>query len=1123
MFRSGPTGGGQEATYISDQDRDSLLWSLSKRGLNFVSDLGWALDTPAAYVRSGIDYAQDGQWNDPLTDDRVSGRDLLTNAGLSTGNGYVDFWGGLATEVATDPLSLLTGPMSALTKSGRALKSAGLLDDAARYASRSLSDDASRALASGAPLDLPSYAKRTLSDMGADVSTDQAALEAAAKYAEHYGRPLVGARDSLRNSRLGDVIGSDPAMLEKVRGALDLPRGAAIPNDLLDDTLGRNFGLAMPLSSTNFGAFDVPGGAALGDAMDRAGSYLRWNPVGRGYAALTDKSVSGQTDALSQAIAKKANAYGDIGEAKAGREFVDRIGFDATMSPTNLHTTEIGEAMGRLMEDTPAARIATSADRTLMGNAPAVKKAVDEWGNIRQEILADGKRLGVPSAELEHPYGVGYLPYKENIPGYNEGGSRRVFDPETGDMLHRADYNKLPGGLAQLQELSADARFAGKGRTLSGVGADGVGLATDDEVAQQIYGIVNGAVPAGAPEYSMDNALGLTRMLNRLDGPKAIFGTHPLESVAQYMQGRGRKHGMVDALLDSVQGQVRDMPYTHVPGGGHISVGEALTTRLGLEPGAMDELAKRMGVTTDELANQSVSRDVIDNISRMADAYKSPQAQSTIAKYIKSYNNLFKANALLSGSRLTRDLYSSAIGNFILAGNSTLPGMADASTLMHGVKDNYRAFASRLADIPRYKKLPEADRLKAFMLDIGESRVLQGMGTLGTEIGDRTGEAVKTLMPGSVQENIYNPASQWSDLLSIRGVYDPATKAWGQDALKTRNPLYRAAEVAGDKSDTFTRLTGYMGLLRQNIDPLEAARLVKRQHVDYSQLTTVEKSLRDYLVPFYTYESRSIGRTVDDLVRRPGGRTGQMIRMLARSSDPSEQGDPYLPEHIRRLPPYIPLGDNNFLTNIEFPGINAINAGKIKKDANGWVDPYESLIATLQGYGSKLAPIPKASIELLSGNDLFSGKRINEVPTTLDRLIQSATGDDEAQAPDAINMASRFVAPALPLGLGKIVTQMTDTRSGASPEERAARAFLSATTGLQVKTATPEDAARDAQRQARELLKGHTRSYDSVSIAEDELLTLSPELRQVYELNRRLGKDSREAKKRREQLGLMGR
>jgi hypothetical protein len=79
------------------------------------------------------------------------------------------------------------------------------------------------------------------------------------------------------------------------------------------------------------------------------------------------------------------------------------------------------------------------------------------------------------------------------------------------------------------------------------------------------------------------------------------------------------------------------------------------------------------------------------------------------------------------------------------------------------------------------------------------------------------------------------------------------------------------------------------------------------------------------------------------------------------------------------------------------------------------------------------------------------------------------------------------------------------------------------TTGLQFKTATPEQAARDALRQSRDLLGDYTRSYNAVSIPEDELLTLPPALREVYELNRRLGKDGREAKKRREQLGIMGR
>lgn len=1148
------------AEYISDEERDSLLSTLASKGMNFIGDLGWGLDTPGAFVRSGIHGLSTGEWKNPLSDERVSGREMLKGLGLDTGNGWIDAPAGFVAEAALDPLALLTGPANALGLAGRATKATGLLDDAARVASKTLSGEASTALQAGLKYDVPSFAQNTLKGMGAQGDD---LTEAAAKYAEHYGRPLVGRREAYRTSTIDDILPADPlARLDAEKRLTDY-LSAQSPGTTLDsirgEKLGKQFGLALPFAKENFAAFDLPGGAQFGDAMDRVADATRWGAAGRKFYALTDKSVSGQGTALEQAIASKINHSGDVGEAKAGREWVDRIGYDAVRSPTDLHTVEMGERMARLMEQPKSGplEIASNEDLLSMSNVPALKNTVDQWDEMRQEILRDGKRLGVPSAELEHPYGLGYMPYKENIPGFNATSKRKVFDPETGDMLHRAEYNKLPGGVSQLQELSSNPMIAGKNRTLASnyVQLDAP-KASDEDVARYIFNAINdplderlgmhggtGTPFTSMPQYSMDNAMGLGRMLNKLDEAKPLFGMHPLESTLQYTQGRGRSHGITDSLLDTVAGHTVDGAYTAIPGGGHISIGEALRTRLGLQDGAIDEVARRYAAMTGKTVDPSklaIKEDLVDSLSRMADAYQSPKAQGTIANGLKLYNQFFKAKALLWPAAKVRDFYSSAIGNIIEAGPESATMLPTAASLLNG---DYAGIADAVNQIPRYRNMPAGtDKIKELLLDAGEARVLSGMGTAGTDLGDRTADAVKTMMPGSSPVSLsesFSPlfrdasakASDWHPL-NLRGMPDGK----GGNLLDTTNPLFKVGENIGDYSDSVIRLSGWLSLLKQGVDPVEASRRMRRQHIDYQSLTPFEKSIRDKWVPFYTFESRAAARTIGDLVDRPGGRTAQSLRFINRLQDGNK--DEYLPERLRSQPsipiPEIvgdatealglgnlaktPNGEQRYLSNIEWPSFPSLSKPVIKRDAEGWVDPYQSLLGTLQNYASSTAPIPKGVAELVFDRDLYQKRPLGDVTTPADMIAQTLTGREDSKAPEAVNALLR-VAPFFSREL-TFAKGLMDDKQGTLPE-RALATGVRAATGLTVTAATEDEKRYDAQKQGDFLLRRYSKSFRKPVIPEDVLLTLPPALQQAYQLNRRLDKDRADAKKRAQKLGLV--
>lgn len=116
---------------------EGLLTKAKSVGLSGLATIGNVFGTPGSMVRNAL------AGENPLTplmhplsgEGRVEGRDLLRRNGLI---GKKDTWGnfagGLAVDIATDPLTYLTGPMGALTKSGKVGRAAGFLDDAAHVA-----------------------------------------------------------------------------------------------------------------------------------------------------------------------------------------------------------------------------------------------------------------------------------------------------------------------------------------------------------------------------------------------------------------------------------------------------------------------------------------------------------------------------------------------------------------------------------------------------------------------------------------------------------------------------------------------------------------------------------------------------------------------------------------------------------------------------------------------------------------------------------------------------------------------------------------------------------------------------------------------------------------------------
>ena len=238
----------------------------------------------------------------------ATGVDVLRQAGLLTGNKYLDTGLGIGAEIALDPTTYISGGGSGFaTTAGRAARAANLLDDAPRLFSRAAinagkADDLTRGVKTWGqrlvePLDsVGARAKKVYDNLGFDINklTDE----------DLAVRPLIGRRQALRSNLPGtnrpmtlrDVVeaSADPSKaLDDVTDFL----GQSNVQKTLDNPLFKDFNFSLPNPlpvgprrlldvSTN-----VPGGGVLSEVLDRYGDAARFSAAGRAIGKFSDKSL----------------------------------------------------------------------------------------------------------------------------------------------------------------------------------------------------------------------------------------------------------------------------------------------------------------------------------------------------------------------------------------------------------------------------------------------------------------------------------------------------------------------------------------------------------------------------------------------------------------------------------------------------------------------------------------------------------------------------------------------------------------------------------------------------------------------------------------------------------------
>ena len=490
----------------SQADERSILRQTGDAALDTVGAIGNLLDVPGSVARDLLTFLPGGPapqnpfdqllpQNWTKSRGRITGQEFLKEYGFDPDSKLAGFGAGLAFEVATDPLSYLSGGMTAALKGGgkgaiasRSLKKAGLLDNVDLYAKAGEMGKRQTMLKSSAKdvleSDLlkksgPDTVQRASNEFERAIRSDKAFKQAAEGLSEAQQKKLV---DEIRNATLAE-------------------------------------------GSLRFGAFGKGinfGGSSIAKKTDKALSSLRYSKPVVAAASRLSKTNEKLTTAESQKAMRKylaeqqgafvsarermyenlrvldpvLNDFGDLkGDALTGKR--NEVGFqitrfledinrerrvDVAADGTETIATKFGASRNELFEESlddykenflSQLRDQVKSDKELdrfvdedvynrvesiieSGVADDIKDSLDE-------LIVQAK--GFQDIEQLEDVFATYLPrVRQTSRGIlsGSGSKRKAFDPENPFRVKRADeLRNLPGGTAAIQRMSVDPRFAG--------------------------------------------------------------------------------------------------------------------------------------------------------------------------------------------------------------------------------------------------------------------------------------------------------------------------------------------------------------------------------------------------------------------------------------------------------------------------------------------------------------------------------------------------------------------------------------------------------------------------------------------------------------------------------------
>lgn len=1145
---------------MSEEEQASMLQNLAYAGSSGLTGIGWLLDTPGSMVRGllseGPLKALSALWE--TSDERVTGRELARQYGLAGDkDNWANFGGGLAAEMALDPLTYLGPGLLRPFLGGVAKTAAGKAAEKAAMFTGDLGLVAKQAVDKG--LRPAGYGRMMLQR-----ETPEAYLEMLRKIDRSRADELE------RNFR---TVTGDQA------------------DDLLGQRMSASSSFSIPgITDTAFDMFGARAGDRITQAADWVGQAAQQTPyLGAALRNMRGMFWSPTKGLLSEADQWRGRAVSEaerLGEMDANRWLGDRFPAIANeVGMDRFQNTEFkrqfSDAFGLAMENqtgTEAWRNLPEEVRNLF-DGDAGSMLVDEARSFQQRAIERAQNLGLPLAETNLPFDIGYLTRQKVFPdnprmaeGYEAAvgrsidsgaelfglpgeASRRDWtrpfprwvlnkmagDREFQDALRQFNPNASPLGVQEFVDdwlrQNTPEYFAqtntdgimGPYSYLARGAEEGSAEATDALAkAQKLYGELADSV-ASMPTNYADEGL--------------PFYGDPLTDFVNYVRSRGRTERVGQTLYDELAKAAVNAPQT--PGFSSFTAREALKKfGLDIEAGqvlddagnvversnaekllesaigrnrsrnALDPLATRTDDVRLDIDNLRISQDLVERLTAGVQKSRVPNEAKGLLKGYDKFLQSFKSLALLYPSRYTRDMYS---GSFAAATKGLFNPLDSYAGIQAG-RGNYKPLARRLRQAPGYDNLTDEEAVVKFLSESAGQRLTD------FDVADDLSRSGSNMTTPDVF-----PGSAGPYLQGVREKINPRkldTYNIFAQRRRSGNPnfLLDAGDRASTASDSWSRIGTYLTAVRQGYTPEAAKSMADLTQVVYrpEAFTSFERDVIKRLVPFYSYTKGIAPLVADNLVNNPAGLMGQSIRTVNRAGEPSE--DRFTPEYLRQsaaIPldgavPFLGLdtpGVTRFLTNIDLPHEGLLNLFTPGLGNTLTAQAANSIMRTGQNILGQTSPALKGPLEYILDRQFFTGRQLSDLYSMLEHDF-GPIGRPLEQVVSNAPGGSRV------LGL---IRQFRDQRI--SPSERAAKIAFNTLTGMKLQDVDQDRTVRLAARSAlNELLQQAegVGTYENLFIKPEALEKLSPQEKRQYLLYRVLqSRASREARERKKQEASM--
>jgi len=291
------------------------------------------------------------------------------------------------------------------------------------------------------------------------------------------------------------------------------------------------------------------------------------------------------------------------------------------------------------------------------------------------------------------------------------------------------------------------------------------------------------------------------------------------------------------------------------------------------------------------------------------------------------------------------------------------------------------------------------------------------------------------------------------------------------------------------------RLGGFIALLKQGYDPAEAAKRIRLLHVDYSDLSSAERTVIRRLFPFYSFSKGMSKYLANEIYTKPGGKVSNTLRAANRSRSDDVTTPDYIAQGVS-----VPLGadedgSRNFITGLGLMHESVLPLA----DATANVLSSGSIQKPMFEVGGMLNPAPKFMLETMFNRSLFQedprgGRLLDDMDPPLGRTLNnvaSGLGFSDSNEPVGTPKILESVLSNSPIS--KFVStakQITDTRKSLPTKA------LNTLTGFKVSKVSPQ-AQDQILRERSSLLMSELggRTFERDYIPEEALESLNPEQR----------------------------